>query len=146
MKKIAMFIAIAFMGTSLAALSLKEKQALAGLDFSWSEKRIKDNYGSDVKVSVDQDSFAGDMNAIDYASSRGAERVANAIAKICNDNIGKEALQAKKITKVVLKNMKTGRKVEIVNGTLTLLSAFGGSGDNDYFGENELKDAIENLL
>ena len=34
------------------ALTLKEKQAVAALDFSWAEKRIADNYGSAVTVSA----------------------------------------------------------------------------------------------
>ncbi|MBS1505212.1 MAG: hypothetical protein JSS79_01090 [Bacteroidetes bacterium] len=126
-------------------LTLKERQAIANLDFSWSEKRILENYGSAVKIELDQTSVAGDMDAILYADSRGAQTAANAIARVCGDNLGKDALRGKKITKVVIKNIREGKpKVEIKDGTLSLFT--GLSSSENYFGESDLQAAIENLL
>jgi len=126
-------------------LTLKEKQAIAGLDFSWSEKRILENYGSSVKIELDQPSVSGDMDAILFADSRGAQVAANAIAKVCGNALGKEALQGKKITKVIIKNIREGKyKVEIKGGIMTLFS--GLSSSDNYYGDSELQEAIENML
>ena len=126
------------------AQSLKEKQAMAELDFSWSEKRILDNLGATVKIELNKESFAGDYDAILYADSRGAQTVANAIAKITYNKIGKEELAKKKITKVILKNSKTEKEsVSIINGVLTLTC---GYSSDRYFSESNLQAAIENLL
>jgi hypothetical protein len=127
------------------SLTLKEKQAVANLDFSWAEKRILDNYGSAVKIVLDQATFSNDMDVISYAESRGATHVANAIASICGDNLGKEALQGKKIVKVLLKNDKASSpKVAIEKGLMTLFIGFSTS--DKYFTEAAMKEAIENLL
>jgi hypothetical protein len=73
------------MAAATSAQSLKERQAIAGLDFYWAEKSILEHYGSVVKVELDQPSFAGNMDAKLYADSRGATVVANSISKICDD-------------------------------------------------------------
>jgi hypothetical protein len=146
-----MKLALLFLCTTLTHivcgqnLSLKEKQAIAGLDFSWAEKRITENYSSPVKIELDQTSFAGDMDAILYADSRGAQVAANGIAKVCDNKLGKEALQGKKITKVILKNDKANpKKVTIEKGIMTLRSGFSTS--DKYFSDSELREAIENML
>jgi|GEM_PF-1492512 len=144
-----LFLIILCVAPSIVAnsqnLTLKEKQAISQLDFSWAEKRIAENYSSPVKIELDQPSFAGDMDAILYADSRGAQVAANGIAKVCDNKLGKEALQGKKITKVVLKNDKTSSpKVFIDKGIMTL--QIGLSTSDKYFSENELREAIENML
>ena len=127
----------------LFAQSLKEKQALAAQDFSSSEKNIKNDCGFDVKITVDAASFTGDIDAIYYLDSRGAQRVGNAISKICYNDLGKEAMKGKKITKIVLKNTKSGKKWTIAGGVFTLSQTFNG---NDYYGESDLQTEIENSL
>lgn len=139
------FVALTGMTAYSQNLTLKERQAIANLDFSWSEKRILENYGSTVKVELDQTSVAGDMDAILYADSRGAQTAANAIARICGDNLGKDALRGKKITKVVIKNIREGKpKVEIKDGAMIVYT--GLSSSENYFGESDLQAAIENML
>lgn len=126
-------------------LTLKEKQAIAELDFSWAEKRIVENYGSAVKIELDKTSVAGDMDAILYADSRGAQLAANVIARICGNELGKEALQNQRITKIVIKNIRTGKAtVEIKGGIMTLSE--GLSSEDNYFGETDLREAIEKTL
>jgi hypothetical protein len=126
-------------------LTLKEKQAIAGLDFSYSENRILESYGSAVPIVLDAPSFAGDMDAIMFADSRGALWVGNAFSRICDDKLGKEAMVDKKITKVVLKNdPKNKPKVTIDKGIMTV--SIGFSTEDSYFSESEMREAIENLL
>jgi hypothetical protein len=126
-------------------MGLKEKQAIAGLDFSWSVKRIKEVTGTDVKIELDAESFSSDMDAILYADSRGAEKTANGIAKVCYNDIGKDAFNEKKVTKVLLKNIAPGsRSISIKDGALTVAFAF--ASNDDYYSENEIKDEIENQL
>jgi hypothetical protein len=125
-------------------MGLKEKQAMANLDFSSSLKRIKEYTGKDIKIELDSDSFSSDMDAILYADSRGAQRVANGLAIVCRNDIGKDAFNDKKITKVLLKNQTEGsRSVSMKGGVLTVAFAFSGS---DHFSENELQEQIENQL
>lgn len=146
MKSVLIILFVALSSTCYSQnLTLKEKQAIAGLDFSWSEKRIAENYSSPVKIELDQTSFAGDMDAILYADSRGAQVAANGIAKVCDNKLGKETLQGKKITKVILKNDKSSSpKVTIDKGVMTLLIGFSTS--DKYFSDSELREAIENML
>lgn len=125
-------------------MGLKEKQALAGLDFSWSEKRIKEATGKDIKVEVDAETFANDMDAILNAESMGAEKTANSIANICRNDIGKDAFNDKKIDKVVLKNQGAGNRSIAFDGN-KLVVAFSFNSD-EYFSEGEAKEIIENAL
>jgi hypothetical protein len=85
------------------------------------------------------------MDAISYAESRGSDIAANAIASICDDKLGKEALVDKKLTSIVLVNdAKKKPTVTIANGTMTLTIGF--SSDDNHFSEQELSSAIEDLL
>jgi hypothetical protein len=144
MKLLTLFFALAGFYCGAQNLTLKEKQAIAELDFSWSEKRIFDNYGTAVKIELNKSSFAGDMDAILYADSRGAQIAANAIARVCDNKLGKDALREKKVSTVILVNDKADApKVKIDKGVMTLTIGF--SGDN-YFSEADLREAIENLL
>jgi len=126
-------------------MGLKEKQAMAALDFGWSERRIKDVTGKAIKIELDTDSFSTDMEAIMYADSRGAEKAANGIAKVCHNDIGKDAFNEKKTEKVVLKNQAAGNRSLTFEGTkLVIACAFSSSDDS--FSELEVKDLIENAL
>jgi len=139
------FLVIGFSSVYAQNLSLKERQAIAALDFSWAEKRIAGSYGSAVPISIDPQSFAGDMDAISYAASRGSDFAANAIAAICDDKLGKEALVEKKLTRIMLvNNAKKKPLVTIAKGIMTLTIGF-SSADN-YFSEQEMRAAIEDLL
>ncbi|MEI8095681.1 MAG: hypothetical protein WCG80_15835 [Spirochaetales bacterium] len=143
---IVLFLLVAGVASvSAQTLTLKEKQAIAGLDFSWAENRILENYGRAVKIEVSALTFKGDMDAVDFAVSRGSDPVANAIAKVCYDDLGKAALLEQKVSKVVLVNApKLKASVTIEKGVLTLTCGF-ASADN-FFSEGELQSAIEDLL
>jgi hypothetical protein len=126
-------------------MGLKEKQAIAGLDFSWSEKRIKEVTGKDVKIELAADTFSADMDAIMYADSRGANKIANGIAKVCYNDMGKDAFNEKKTEKVILKNQPAGSHSLTFDGSKLVLSCAFASGD-DFYSENEIQELIENSL
>ena len=126
-------------------MGLKEKQAIAALDFSWSENRIKEVTGSGIKITLDAESFANDMNAIEYADSRGAEKIANGIAKVCYNDMGKDAFAEKKVDQIVLKNQPVGSRSITFEGS-KLVVAFSFPDADDFFSESEIKDLIENAL
>jgi hypothetical protein len=126
-------------------MGLKEKQAMASLDFGWAEKRVLECTGTPVKIELDVNGFSNDLDAIYYADQRGAVTVANGIAKVCYNDIGKEAFNEKKISKILLKNQPAGnRSISFENESLVLAFAF-ASGD-DYFSEGELAGKIEEQL
>jgi hypothetical protein len=126
-------------------MGLKEKQALANVNLEWATMRLKEATGKDITIEIDTESFSNDMDAIDYLQSRG-NKVSNGIAKLCYNDIGKEALNEKKITKVRLVNLPTGstakKSISISDGVLTVTNNV----TTENFGEDEIKDVIENML
>jgi len=127
-------------------MGLKEKQALANADFAWSEKRLKEATGKDIKIEIDVESFSSDMDAIDYLESR-SKKVANGISKVCHNDIGKDAFNEKNVTKVKLVNIPPGssdkKSITIKDGKLTVTN---GVSSENFSDENEIKDVIENML
>jgi hypothetical protein len=127
-------------------MGLKEKQALAGLDFGWAEKRILECTGKAVKIEAKADTFLDDIDAIFLIDQKGAVAVANAIAKVCYNDIGKEAFNEKKVSSVLLVNAKEkGAKKLAFNGPVLELHGSWGVG-SDYLAEGEIKEAVENQL
>lgn len=125
-------------------MGLKEKQALANLDFSFAEKTLKEYTGNEIKITLDQESFESDMDAIMYADQRGAQAIANGISKLCYNQIGKDAFNEKQVKKIVIKNTGTEKgSVEFVNGTLQFNTPINTS---DWLSDAEVKDLIENQL
>jgi len=127
-------------------VGLKEKQAFADLNFGWAEKRIAEATGRQVKIEAKADTFMDDIDAIYLVDQKGAVSVSNAIAKVCYNDIGKEAFNEKKVSSVLLVNSKDkGAKKVAFNGPVLELHGSWGVG-SDYLGENEIKEAIENQL
>jgi hypothetical protein len=102
----------------------------------------------DILIELDQNSFIGNMDAINFTDSRGAVVVANALASICGDGTGKEAINELKIKKIILKNVPKGtaRKFEIKDGIFWLIHAFDADGLPGYYDEGDLRKALENSL
>lgn len=127
-------------------MGLKEKQALANVDFGWSEKRILEHVGQSLKIEVQADTVMNDLDAIYMLDNQGAVYLANAIAKVCHNQIGKDAFNDKKVKKILLINyMEAAKKKVAFNGeTLELHGAWGTA--NDYLREAEIQSAIEDQL
>jgi hypothetical protein len=127
-------------------MGLKEKQALAGLDFGWAEKRIAEYTGKSVKIETKADTVMDDIEAIYLLDQKGAVAISNAIAKVCYNDIGKEAFNEKKVASILLLNSKekSVKKVAFNGGVLELHGSWGVG--NDYLSESEIKEAIENQL
>jgi hypothetical protein len=127
-------------------MGLKEKQALAGLDFSSAEKDIAKYTGKSLKIEVKADTVMDDIDAIYGFGQMAAQRVANAIAKVCYNDIGKEAFNEKKVSSILIVNSKeAGAKKVVFSGNVLELHGSWGVG-KDILGENEVKEAIENQL
>ena len=112
-------------------MGLKEKQALAGLDFGWAEKRIAEYTGKAFKIEVKADTFLDDIDAIFLVDQKGAVAVSNAIAKVCYNDIGKDAFNDKKAASVLLVNSKEkgAKKLSFSSGVLELHGAWGVGSD-----------------
>jgi hypothetical protein len=111
-------------------MGLKEKQAMALLDFGWTEKRIKESSGTQVKNELDANSFSNDMDAVQYADQRGATALANGIASVCRNDIGRQAFGEKKVGKVILKNQPSGNRSIAFDGTRLVVACAFDSGDD----------------
>jgi len=127
-------------------MGLKEKQALAGLDVSWSEKSLKSSTGKDIKIELDAATFNDDMDAIMLVDQKGAMAAANGVSKLCYNDIGKEAFNELKVFIVKLINHKEegAKKIVIADGVMELHGTWGDK--NDYLSESEIKEALENML
>jgi hypothetical protein len=127
-------------------MGLKEKQALASVSLEWTTNRLKEATGKDIKVEIDTESFANDADAIDYLESR-AKKVANGVAALCHNDIGKDAFNEKKIVKIKLVNIaadsSSKKSITISKGVLTVTNNVTTENFSD---EREIKDIIENML
>ncbi len=127
-------------------MGLKEKQALAGLDFGWAVNRIKEYTGSDIKFEPDSATF-DDIEAIYMIVNQGADYMANAIASVCGDAIGKEAFNAKGFKTVSLINHKEKGKAKIAfNGSTLELHGTWGEADRQYLSAGDIQKQLENML
>jgi hypothetical protein len=127
-------------------MGLKEKQAMAALDFGWSERSLKSATGKDMKIELDAPTFNDDMDAIMYADQKGAMTAANGISKVCYNDIGIEAFNGLNVSKVKLVNHKeAGAKKVAINGEVLELHGTWGA-NSDFFSEGEVKEQIENML
>jgi hypothetical protein len=123
-------------------MGLKEKQLLASRDWSSAQKRIKEAIGQEMKFEAAAETF-NDEDSILYLESAGSNRIANAIAYICRDDIGKDAFKDKKVSKIIFRNEAGSKgKLDIKDGILTVAMDF----SKDRMGEDDMKTALENLL
>jgi hypothetical protein len=127
-------------------MGLKEKQAMASLDLAWSEKSLKSSTGREIKIELDAATFNDDMDAIMYADQKGAMAAANGISKVCHNDIGKDAFNDLKVSKVKLVNHKEAgaKKIVIADGVFELHGTWGAN--SDFFDEHEIRDTVENML
>lgn len=127
-------------------MGLKEKQALAGLDFGWAERRIKEYTGTDIKFVADGASFSDDLEAIYMVVNQGSDYMANAIASLCNDAIGKEAFNGKGVTQIALINTKDGSAKVVFNGNVLELYGTWGESNRKYLSAGDIQRELENVL
>ena len=102
-------------------------------------KEIEEICGAAIPYDVDWDSFADDLEGLNFMDNLSCHRLNMALRVICQDDMGKEAMRDT-VKKVKLKNVKTKPKMAIsfAGGTLEMHCAYalrtdGMIGDNDIY-------------
>ena len=85
------------------------------------EKELQEIAGNQISYDLDWDSFADDMDALNYVESRILTEVSNAFRDLCKDDLGKDAVK-ESVKKVNVKNLSSYGCDDITlnGGTLNL--------------------------
>jgi hypothetical protein len=109
------------------------------------QQQIAEAAGVTMPFDIDWDSFTSDPASLDWlGTTSGLYVIADGLAAVCSDDLGKEAL-AKGVKKVVVKNVadKASEKVAFEGGTLTVHWAWGKGDDAFNFGSSRIRETVE---
>jgi len=109
-------------------------------------KEIAEICGAPIPYDVDWESFADDIEALNYLDNISCHRLNMALRVICQDELGKSAVRDT-IKQVKLKNVKDKGQVRIAfdKGTLKMNCAY-ALGANGMFNDNEIRALLEKHL
>jgi len=98
--------------------------------------------GGSITYDVDWDSFANDLEALNFMDNISCHRTNMASRVICSDDLGKEAVQDS-LKVIKLKNVKTRPEMQISfkDGALEMHCAYALRTDGMY-SDNEIRDVL----
>jgi hypothetical protein len=102
--------------------------------------------GGAITYDVDWDSFADDLEALNFMDNISCHRTNMALRVICSDDLGKEAVQ-EGLKQIKLKNVKSRPEMEISfgGGVLEMHCAYALRTDG-MFSDNEIREVLEKGL
>lgn len=102
--------------------------------------------GGAIAYDVDWDSFADDLEALNFVDNLSCHRTNMALRVICSDELGKEAVR-EGLKTVKLKNVKTKPEMQIsfTGGVLEMHCAY-ALGTEGMFSDNEIRATLEQGL
>ncbi len=105
-------------------------------------KEIAEICGAAIPYEVDWDSFADDLEALNFMDNLSCHRLNMALRVICQDDMGKEAVRDA-VKKVKLKNVKTKPEMAIsfAAGTLEMHCAYALHSDGMY-SDGEIRELL----
>ncbi len=105
-------------------------------------KEIAEICGAAIPYEVDWDSFADDLEALNFMDNLSCHRLNMALRVICRDDMGKEAVR-ESIKNVKLKNVQTKPEMAIgfAGGTLEMHCAYALHTDG-MFGDGEIRELL----
>ena len=109
-------------------------------------KEIEEICGAPIPYEVDWDSLADDAEALNFIDNISCHRLNMALRVICQDELGKEAVQDGLKT-IKLKNVKTRDAMSLTfrNGVLEMHCAYALRTDG-MFSDNEIRALLEKNL
>ena len=109
-------------------------------------KEIAEICGTPVPYEVDWESFADDIEGLNYLDNISCHRLNMALRVICQDELGKLAVRDT-LKQVKLKNVKDKGQMRIAfdKGTLEMNCAY-ALGSNGMFNDNEIRMLLEKHL
>jgi len=102
--------------------------------------------GGSITYDVDWDSFADDLQALNFLDNLACHRINMALRVICSDDLGKEAVQDG-LKQIKLKNVKTKPEMSMTfdGGVLEMHCAYALLSDGIY-SDNEIRDLLTKKL
>jgi len=102
--------------------------------------------GGSITYDVDWDSFADDMQALNFVDNLACHRINMALRVICSDDLGKEAVQDG-LKQIKLKNVKTKPEMSMTfdGGVLEMHCAYALLSDGIY-SDNEIRELLTKKL
>ena len=102
--------------------------------------------GGSITYDVDWDSFADDLQALNFLDNLACHRINMALRVICQDDLGKEAVQDG-LKQIKLKNVKTKPEVSMTfdGGVLEIHCAYALLSDGIY-SDNEIRELLTKKL
>lgn len=129
-------------------MGLAEKRAMKEAQEGWLPKRndeLKQISGGEIAYDIDWDSFDSDAKGIQWLEHNGPQQVAMAFRVICQDALGKEAIQST-VKSVRLRNAPgEQRAVEFSDGVLSVQGAF-AEGAKGTVRDKEIRATLEGAL
>ena len=109
-------------------------------------KEIAEICGTPIPYDVDWESFADDIEGLNYLDNISCHRLNMALRVICQDELGKLAVRDT-LKQVKLKNVKDKGQMRIAfdKGTLEMNCAY-ALGSNGMFNDNEIRMLLEKHL
>jgi len=129
---------IALLPLSVSAQSLKEKRAQQDInqDLQEAAKNANDACGSSITAEYDYSGVKPE-DYDKYSVAGYCSEVLSAIAGVCSDDMGKDAVK-QKITKVVCK-VGPQRTIELAGGTVSYTIQWDTANNSDYISEYLMK-------
>ena len=102
--------------------------------------------GGSITYDVDWDSFADDLQALNFLDNLACHRINMALRVICSDDLGKEAVQDG-MKQIKLKNVKTKPEMSMTfdGGVLEMHCAYALLSDGIY-SDNEIRELLTKKL
>jgi hypothetical protein len=102
--------------------------------------------GGSITYDVDWDSFADDLQALNFLDNLACHRINMALRVICSDDLGKEAVQDG-LKQIKLKNVKTKPEMSMTfdGGVLEMHCAYALLSDGIY-SDNEIRELLTKKL
>ena len=112
--------------------TLEEKREIKKATEGWLPEQNKElselSGGGTMTFEIDWDTFAGDLQGMNWLEFNGPQQVVNAFRMIGNDDLGREALR-EAVKKIVVRNVAndTDKALAMEGGVFTLTCAFAKS-------------------
>jgi len=126
-------------------MGLQERRKIKELEDNVLPERtaeLKEITGGDIRYDIDWDSFADDLEGLNYLDNLSCHRTNMALRVICMDDLGKEAVQ-EGLKTIKLGNVKdkADMKLDFGGGVLEMRLAY-ALGTNGYYSDNEIRETL----
>src|SRR5215471_7932326 len=103
---------------------------------------IEEICGAPIPYEVDWDSFADDLDGLNFLDNISCHRLNMALRVICSDDLGREAVR-ETVKRVALRNVAetSGKSLRFEDGTLAMTCAY-ARGLDGAFSDNEIRELL----